>query len=508
MKNEKSIIFARKKQRSFFCMSKSIFTILYVCLILQQIVTTGCNSKSDVFLSLEQTDSLLSADNDSLAAEIFYQLTMPEDSTEDLAYYNYISARINCRHYEFQEPSTLDFPIEFFKAQGDNQKLAYAYSYKTYFLLTMSDLTSAQIYNSWAEDAAKDIDDDILKYNIFSNGYTISSANFDTDECLLYAEKAYRIGEKLHDNERIAYPAMYLTMCYNEKNMPDSAQKYMSVCLNLLECYNMGAKAAVFNSFGDAMLKKQNLDFAEHYYLESVAIIDNPDAYNGLTRIYLLKGEADKAKESYAKALRKAAHEADISLMEVYAEHLQKAGEAAAALDIYRQISVERDSLQVIKMKNLATQKENIYSVYRRQKLDNEVLTHKIFVQRIWIYVLLAAVVLLLFYVLTSKKRGTKTVSKAEVLYEAVVRGENISQWTKNERELFAEYYLNKNQDFKKKIEENYEKLPVNSVLLLILQDLGKNKTEILEIMGFSDQAFRSLKSRTEKMMKNITSTV
>ena len=256
------------------------------------------------------------------------------------------------------------------------------------------------------------------------------------------------------------------------------------------------------------MLKKQNLDFAEHYYLESVAIIDNPDAYNGLTRIYLLKGEADKAKESYAKALRKAAHEADISLMEVYAEHLQKAGDAAAALDIYRQISVERDSLQVIKMKNLATQKENIYSVYRRQKLDNEVLTHKIFVQKIWIYVLLAAMVLLLFYVLTSKKRGTKTVSKSEVLYEAVVRGENISQWTKNERELFAEYYLNKNQDFKKKIEENYEKLPVNSVLLLILQDLGKNKTEILEIMGFSDQAFRSLKSRTEKMMKNITSTV
>ena len=496
MKNEKSIIFVRKKQRSFFCMSKLIFTILYVCLILQQIVTTGCNSKSDVFLSLEQTDSLLSADNDSLAAEIFYQLTMPEDSTEDLAYYNYISARINCRHYEFQEPSTLDFPIEFFKAQGDNQKLAYAYSYKTYFLLTMSDLTSAQIYNSWAEDAAKDIDDDILKYNIYSNGYTISSANFDTDECLLYAEKAYRIGEKLHDNERIAYPAMYLTMCYNEKNMPDSAQKYMSVCLNLLECYNMGAKAAVFNSFGDAMLKKQNLDSAEHYYLESVAIIDNPDAYNGLTRIYLLKGEADKAKECYEKALRKTAHEADISLMAVYAEHLQKTGEAAAALDIYRQISVERDSKKKKKMKNLTTQKENIYSVYRRQKLDNEVLTHKIFVQKIWIYVLLTVFVLLLFYVLTSKKRGTKTVSKAEVLYEAVMRGENISQWTKSERELFSGYYFKKNPDFQNELDLTFERLPINAVMLLILQHLGKSKSEILDIMGFSDQAFRSLKSR------------
>ena len=123
-------------------------------------------------------------------------------------------------------------------------------------------------------------------------------------------------------------------------------------------------------------------------------------------------------------------------------------------------------------------------------------LLHKVLVQKIWIYVLLTVFVLLLFYVLTSKKRGTKTVSKAEVLYEAVMRGENISQWTKSERELFSGYYFKKNPDFQNELDLTFERLPINAVMLLILQHLGKSKSEILDIMGFSDQAFRSLKSR------------
>lgn len=134
-------------------------------------------------------------------------------------------------------------------------------------------------------------------------------------------------------------------------------------------------------------------------------------------------------------------------------------------------------------MKNLATQKENIYSVYRRQKLDNEVLEHENFVQGIWIYVLLGLLVLVLCYVIKSKKSVTKTVSKAEG--------------------LFAGYYFKQNPDFQKELEESFERLPINAVILLILQHLGRSKSEILDIMGFSDQAFRSLKSRINGAKKN-----
>ena len=49
-----------------------------------------------------------------------------------------------------------------------------------------------------------------------------------------------------------------------------------------------------------------------------------------------------------------------------------------------------------------------------------------------------------------------------------------------------------------------YNGLSINSELLLIFQNMGKNKQEIIDIMGFSDQAYRSLKSRTDKAKKEL----
>ena len=85
-----------------------------------------CNKKSEVFLSLETTDSLLSVDCDSLAALFFYQIDMPEDTTEELSYYNYVMSRISCRNYEYQDPEILDLPIAMFKRNGDILRLAYS----------------------------------------------------------------------------------------------------------------------------------------------------------------------------------------------------------------------------------------------------------------------------------------------------------------------------------------------------------------------------------------------
>ena len=67
----------------------------------------------------------------------------------------------------------------------DLAHLAYAYNYKSGFLLTYSsDISNAFIFNKEAESLAENIDDDILKYNIFANGYVISAYHSDTEECL------------------------------------------------------------------------------------------------------------------------------------------------------------------------------------------------------------------------------------------------------------------------------------------------------------------------------------
>ena len=463
-----------------------------------------CHKKSEVFSSLETADSLLSADCDSLAAMFFYQLDMPEDTTEELAYYNYVASRINCRNYEYQDPEVLDLPIAYFKQTGDSKRLAYSYCYKSIFLVNYSyDLSSAMIYNKMAEEIANNLDDDILKYNIYSNGYTIAAGCFDTQECLSYAMQAYHTGEKMHEKSRLAYPANYITMCYNDMNMSDSVQKYMSVCLNLIDCYNMGAKASVYASFGDAMFNKDNFSIAEQYYLESVGIIENADAFKGLTKIYLSRGNLAKAKECYAKALRPDAYESNIDIMSVYAGYLERSGDLASASSVYRRVSVEKDSLYRVKERNMLTQMDNLNRIFAEQKSDSELLKSDINRLKIWLIVcavLTAALAVMLLIRRAKVKR--ESVSLGAQLYERLLQNENISQWSKDEREIVSSYYFAENPAFGTEVTNGYQKLSVNANIFLILHHLGKSKTEVMDIMGFSDQAYRSLKSRIEKMRK------
>ena len=111
---------------------RKIYLILFVFLLLLQ---ASCDNRTGIFKALQRADSLLVADNDSTAAIIFYQIPAPADTSDETALYNYVSAKINARNYEPQTPELLDLPIEFFKKEGDLRHLAYAYNYKSIFLL-------------------------------------------------------------------------------------------------------------------------------------------------------------------------------------------------------------------------------------------------------------------------------------------------------------------------------------------------------------------------------------
>lgn len=471
-------------------------------MVIVALLQASCNNKSDIFNALLRADSLLVANNDSTAAIIFYQIPTPTDTTDETALYNYVCAKINARNYEPQPPELLDLSIEYFKREGDLHHLAYAYNYKSKFLLSYSnDISNAYIYNKEAEEIAVNIDDDILKYNVYSNGYYISALHNDTDECLQYAVKGYQIGEKLHDKSRMAYPALYLTLCYDEKNAADSAQKYMAVCLNYIDCYDMGSKAAVYTAFGNAMRKK-NPVFAEQYYLQSLDVIDNADAFKGLAHLYLEQGKLDKAAECYPKALRKDVHEGNVKLMSLYAQSLENAGRTTEAFQVYKDLSAEKDLYFQTKENNLALRWENLNNLYHTQKRDFKELEAKLQWYKALTAALSALLAALAVLYFKTRRPTEKTVSIAAGLYQRLTTNESISQWTKDERDILVEYYYSQNPDFEREISNNYDKLPTNSVILLILQKIGKSKTEIMDIMGFSDQAFRSLKSRTDKARK------
>jgi predicted nucleic acid-binding protein len=189
--------------------------------------------------------------------------------------------------------------------------------------------------------------------------------------------------------------------------------------------------------------------------------------------------------------------------MSLYAQSLENAGKTTEAFQIYKDLSAEKDLCFQTKESNLALRWENLNKLYHTQKRDFKGFEAKLK----WfeaITAALAALALSAFVLLYIKtlKPAAKTVSKAEELYQRLTNNESIAQWSKDERDIVAEYYMTQNADFEREISTNYDKLPTNSIILLILQNIGKSKTEIMDIMGFSDQAYRSLKSRTDRAKK------
>lgn len=501
--------------------------IIGLCCLLIAICNTFCNKKSDVFRRLEGVERLFTENKDSVAAQALAEIDMPTDSSADLALYNYLQAKKDIRAHTTLASNCLDFSISFFEQTNDSLRLAYAYNYKSSFLLNENNKKDAHIYNVAAERIADCLNNHILNYNIYSIGYYIAAYSYDTDESIYYATKAYMTGRKLDDARRMAYSAVFLTMCYNEKGIPDSTKRYMAVCLNYLNDYDDLTKSIVCQVLGDVLSKSDDL-MAEHYYKESLSIRTNEDAYKGLTRLYLKQNKMSQSDTCFQKALRPKAYETNIELMSVYANKLQSVGDMAKAVEILNLISATKDSLYIETKDGLNTRINILTDDIQRAKDVIQFLDYKIFIYQILLIFFVLCTVTLSILVYrhrrlmsettendakyeqyetqivedTETDKKEKDFENGKQLYEMMVNEcKSIFNLNKEQRMSIVKYYESIDSEYINILKETYEyeKVSVSYIIVLILQHIGKDKNAIIEIMGFTDQAMRSLKSRCEK---------
>ena len=155
----------------------NIPTICLFCLFVA-LCNTFCNSKSDVFRQLEGVDHLFSEDKDSAAAAELEKISVTADSSAELALYNYLQAKMYARKNKTLPSNILDFSINYFEKTNDSLRLAYAYNYKSNFLLSENNKKYARIYNVSAERIAEHLNNYILNYNIYSIGFYIAAIRF------------------------------------------------------------------------------------------------------------------------------------------------------------------------------------------------------------------------------------------------------------------------------------------------------------------------------------------
>lgn len=515
-----------------------------ICFVLYVLCSCGTSyeTKSDEYLRLETIDSLLTANQDSLAAEIYKNITLPTDSTLDLAYYNFLSVRMRCRHNESVSPNELDFPIKVFSEYCDTLKLCYSLNYKASALLNIGSKDSARIYNDKAEALLIGVDDYILKCNIYILGYQIGIFYYNGSYCIHYALKALELAETHNDKPRIAHSSHILAICYNEQDNLDEADKYINKCVNFIDWYEPKGKAAIYSLLGSMAEKKGQLLLAEQYYLKSVSIYDYSAAYKNLSKLYLSQGKIKEFEHYYQYAYTPTAYTTNAELMQMYAEALKKKGDYVKATEVYADLVLQKDSLIAeMEYKDVESKSDNsemqpaenkpeqsnhyfplvllvviallllcfVWFYYRRKTNLNNALISEISKRDAEVGRLLSEISLLKSKIgdyeriIDDKKNDfERFYYSGQSLYNDICNGRSIAKWKSDDEKDFINYYKLVDYDFIDEIDTTYNNLSDHYKVILILEKMIDDKTQRLEMLGMAASSYRSAKSRIEGMRK------
>ena len=496
--------------------------------------------KSAFYHQLLTVDSLYSTKNNSAATELLETLKQPKDSSEDLAFYNYLKAKQYVRKWQKFDTTSLNFSIFFFENAKDSLKLGYLYNYKGMSMLLENNKQEAARNNRKSEDIAEKLNDNLLKYNVYSLGSNIAKHYYDIDTYFTYALKLFNVAKELNENQKIGYAAYNLARCYYERGIKDSAENCMHNCVYVMDIFNTKDKARVLNMLGEIAEDKNDIKTAISYYKEAITLDDFSMAYNNLAQSLFRLGETEEAEKLYSKAISNKAYSKNIQLMELYANILETKGDFKSASQILKQISIEKDSiLKETEIKNKILQEyqkykiETMYSTLEKKPFS----TSKIIVFFSVSLIIIILIFSILLIKLQNKRKTTfKSITENETenvngnqnnneieqnnnfdinftaskqklrkipnyeLYLKVMKNGKNCLFTKEDEYNFVQFIKSADYNITDFINNNYQKLSNHELALVILHYiLQKDKEQITNMMGISDEAFRSMKSRVDK---------
>ena len=91
-------------------------------------------------------------------------------------------------------------------------------------------------------------------------------------------------------------------------------------------------------------------------------------------------------------------------------------------------------------------------------------------------------------------------LKRGRMLYDHIIEGGTLSNWSSKEQELFNNYYGAINYQSYNKIrkQKRATKTSAHNMFYLILKEMGKSDDEVRRIMGLSQEGIRTLRNRTK----------
>lgn len=523
-----------------------------ILLILLSIIILGCGKHGRIYTQLIQIDSLLSKElTDSALHEVMriYPTTLSEN---ELSYYQLLKVQSQYKSYiPINSDSDINLAINYYKGTNDIEKLARAYYYKAGILLDLGNTKQSLICLKEAEKILMGTDYDILHHNIYFMIAVINSRHQEYQLALESSLKALSFSRKLRKKNFICHDYEKISVYYEYIGKKDSALHYINMCIAMID--HIPSKPAINRGgiWGNLGASYMSVDInkAKTFLLKADSIAPQSNVCQCLADIYLQQRDTAKAKEYIIKGISiNESPEFKINNIKRLSKLEQETGNYKRANELLQQAQQLKDSLAQ------KLREDNVKAL----QLEYDKNTEQRHTATLLIYAIVGIfVVLLLGFAISAilarqsakakkkakaeeshavelenyakqieeqgkqsdkelkavnrqlakikqevketgkeQRQQKKILERGHLLYSELISGGNIGQWQRQDFSDFIGYFRLTNSDYAETIAQQYTDLTPTQSILTILEYLGKDDQEIMQILCLTEGALRTQKSR------------
>lgn len=512
---------------------RNLYQILFVCFLL-----LGCQ-RQQIDRRLVVADSLLENSQTDSATLLLGKLHPNTFNKEEQMYYQLLQTIVAYKNYETTLSDTaLNANIAYYMKCHDERKLALSLLYKGLILAENGYFKESVEIFKQVETLAEKNDDLEIKIRVNAS---LSALNFQTgnyQKALAYSKNALSLAQMANNKRWLGFSFDAVATSYSYLNKMDSLYVYTKKEIPYIQYQPVREQAASYSNVASRLSKVNERDSAYFYYQKSIDTFPLDETYGLLADLLSADGKADAATALWEKAFATKDLYYQIIFGRSYADWLYRKGDKDKAFQKLRQAVELKDSLTVRRQEETVAdmqkaydsrlQKEQfrfyimmlvavvvvlclglvllwMYSRYRQQKTKRQLLENEMQLKDYTRQVekLTAEgkeqtkeVKELNRRIEELRKRQSEMLYKGKERFEEIARGGKATTWRKADFNDYLEYYRTQDFPFVLHLENDYQMLSPSQRFMMALLRQGYEEPVVQEMLGMSDGAFRTAKSR------------
>lgn len=513
---------------------KQILYIIFIILLL-----IGCRNDIVVDKQLLLIDSLYCEMLDDSAHTIFQKVDTNALSFKDKNYYYVLEALDSY----VNEDTTLSFchldrAEDFYKNMDNKQQLCKVHLYRAYLHNLKGEATVAAYYGKEAEYLAKELDNDELLIRIYAFMANMNTENGNHKLGITYDNKLLAKAQDMKSKRWIGFALDNLACIYESLGKADSSDYYTKRSIPFIPYMPKKEQLWLLNNASVYYLKMGDKKKAKKLLLAAIKEKPHSLFFSNLATCYFEDVRTDRIERLWVAALATKDKKQKWNTLAAYSKWLYQQHRTKEAMLVNKQIIALHDSIahesQAEAMQEVQTEyNHNIVQAklrddfylsmgatlfvflvlvvlyrynwmrinYMQKQIDKDRELIKGYMQCIEELTLLdedgeKEIKKLRRELGNVRKHLLDRIAKGKRLYEEIANGGTTVKWDKEDYVNFTEYYYVYDAPFISYLRTIKPKLKPRNFFFLILLKKNYNKDKILHIMGMTDGAYRTAKSR------------